>query len=106
MELRNRLDQIKIDLAAYYASDFTNAEDDTRENQSLKSRMREVIFAAYDQHEHELFNDAFDVLSKSTGCAEDYAIFVEITDVLVDKNMITLDRFRELLHGSPCNRWL
>ena len=106
MELRNTLDQIKSDLAAYYASEYADDDDDTRKNLALKARMREVIIAAYDKQDDEVFNEALAVLSKSTGCAEDYAVFVDITDELVDKNMITLDQFRELLHGSPCNRWL
>lgn len=106
MELRSTLDQIKSDLAAYYASDYTDDEDDTRKNLALKSRMREVIIAAYDRQDDEVFNEALAVLSNSTGCAEDYAVFVDITDELVDKKMITLDQFRELLHGSPSNRCL
>lgn len=106
MTLRSTLDQIKIDLAAYYAADFTGHQEDTRQNRALRSRMREVIIAAYGEQDLEIMNDALAVLSQSTGCAEDYAIFVDITDELIAKNIITIDMFRALLLEAPSNRFL
>lgn len=101
MTLRSTLAQLKIDLAAYYAADFAGDRKDSRQNRALRGRMRELILAAYAVQDFATMNGALEVLSQSTGCADDYLIFVDITDELMSKNIITIDTTRALLQGSP-----
>lgn len=110
MDLRTTFEQIKIDLdaffAAYRAGDFSSEEEEARGNLAIRSRMKQLILRAYELNHPEIMNETLEILSMSTGCMEDYEIFTDITDDLLRKNIITVDKIKELLHSAPVNRWL
>ncbi|NHZ37567.1 hypothetical protein [Massilia rubra] len=105
MTLRDQLDTLNTDLYQFFDSAFDSEEDEQQANRALKSRIREVILAAHALPDPDLMREALETLSKNTGCAEDYAMFVEITDELIVKGIITASDHQDLLAAAPVNRW-
>lgn len=106
MTLLQRLDQLRLDLDQYYETTFENDIDDTRENGRLKSRIRDLIIDAHTAGHPEVVRLALDLLSHSTGCAEDYEIFVHIAEDLIAKKIVDQDELDKYLAKSAVNRWL
>ncbi len=54
---------------------------------------------------HKNLNLTLDIIKKNTGCAEDLEIAEKILDRLIQLEIISLNKYREILEESPANRW-
>ena len=105
MNSLDKLNDLRVDLDQYYETTFDTDEADRKANQLLKSRIGDLIIAAHALGDSNTVKQALELLSESTGCAEYYEIFTNITDELVIKNIITNDDVKKYLEKSPVNRW-
>lgn len=83
-----------------------DTEEESKENRSIKQKIKELIIDAHTAGNFQIFNQSIELLRKSTGCAGDYEIFIDIADDLVERNIIGIDEVKKILENSPLDRWL
>ncbi|GLS25909.1 hypothetical protein [Marinibactrum halimedae] len=107
----------------YLSSNISDAmlfesNDEDEEYQVNKNSKIKVLDFILDEHDKtndnsiskEQFNIVFlkslELLQANTGCAEDLEILEDILDVLYDKGLIDKEKYKNIIEGSPCGRWL
>lgn len=112
MMLRDTLDRIETDLDRHDEAESgegdatAKAKAKAMADRALRLRMKQLILAAHAAPDPEVLRDALACLSTSTGCADDYAMFVDITDELLDKGIVSASDVQELLDRAPVSRWM
>ncbi len=105
MDLTRQFASLEADINAFHASDAAS-EEWAVENRLLKLRLKELLVLASTRADTEMKRQALDLLSKTTGCAQDYAIFQDIADELLDRQLVSADDMAQCLNSSPVSRWL
>ena len=105
MNLVQQFTHLKSDLDKYYDTDFPSEEADSRENRRLKHKLSELIASAHAAGDADVRQGALDLLASSTGCAEDYAILVDIGEDLTSRAVITPAELKQLFDDAPTDRW-
>ncbi|ATQ76180.1 hypothetical protein CR152_17805 [Massilia violaceinigra] len=106
MELLEQLAALEDDVDCYHGTEFGSEEEGARANRRLKLRMRDLIVAAHGAGQARVLKQVLDLLSANTGCADDYAIFLEIGGELTGRGIVDEARMMACLRNAPVNRWL
>ncbi|MDQ1918927.1 hypothetical protein [Massilia pseudoviolaceinigra] len=106
MELLEQLAALEEDVGRYDDIEFGSEEEGARANRRLKLRMRDLIVAAHGAGQVRVLEQALDLLSANTGCADDHALFLEIGGELTGRGIVDEARMAACLRNAPVNRWL
>jgi hypothetical protein len=117
MNYQNKLDLIKVLLDNFYenqiAEKFENEEQEFNENKNIKTIIKEIIIAVYNDKniiENEriiIIRNFLILLAENTGCVEDTRIAKEILDELFEKYKIITQKDIDIFYeNSSMGRWL
>ena len=96
MDLFQELQDITVELNQFYEMTINVDEEGGRANWSIKQKIKNLIVDAHSVGNLQIFYQALELLRESTGCAEDYEIFIDIAGELVGKNILSNDEVKKI----------
>ena len=92
--------------AQYFEAEFQDEAEDSRANESMRLKLRDLILDAAASNDKAMVRRAIQFLVRNTGCEEDFRIYRAIRLSLLAESVISEAELIELERRMPVNRWM
>ena len=100
----SEIEDLERSFEEYYSTEYS-ARDDTLENIKIRKRAVEILTSALKARDTKAAESILILLSESTGCAEDLAIFAELIEPLLNAHLISEEEIGLVTKAKPVARW-